>query len=88
MSGLPISASESGLLPTLTRRDYRSDKCTPEVKAQRDAHPRGKTLPWVLGGLVNPPWAEWFMGWPEGWTELKPSGTAKFREWQQQHGNF
>jgi hypothetical protein len=31
------------------------------------------------GGQLNPPWVEWLMGWPIGWTELKGLGTAKFR---------
>jgi hypothetical protein len=29
------------------------------------------------GGELNPPWAEWFMGWPIGATALPPSATAK-----------
>jgi len=36
-------------------------------------------------GQLNPPWVEWLMGWPLGWTDLKPLETAKFHEWQQQH---
>jgi len=35
---------------------------------------------------LNPVWVEWLMGWPLGWTDLKPLETAKFREWRQQHG--
>lgn len=37
------------------------------------------------GGQLNPPWVEWLMGWPIGWTELKPSGTDKSQSVQQQH---
>lgn len=37
------------------------------------------------GGQLNPVWVEWLMGWPTGWTGLKPLEMAKFREWQQQH---
>jgi len=37
------------------------------------------------GGQLNPEWVEWLMGWPIGWTELKPLAMDKFREWQQQH---
>lgn len=37
------------------------------------------------GGQLNPEWVEWLMGWPIGWTELKPLATDRFREWQQQH---
>jgi hypothetical protein len=39
-------------------------------------------------GLLNPDWIEWLMGWPIGWTELKPLAMARFQEWQQQHGGF
>ena len=38
------------------------------------------------GGLLNPDWVEWLMGWPIGWTALQPLGMDKFLEWQQQHG--
>ncbi|MNU97729.1 hypothetical protein D3C71_878160 [compost metagenome] len=37
------------------------------------------------GGQLNPEWVEWLMGWPIGWTELKPLEMGKFHEWQQQH---
>ncbi|WUR15689.1 hypothetical protein E7V67_011475 [[Empedobacter] haloabium] len=37
-------------------------------------------------GQLSPEWVEWLMGWPIGWTELKPLAMARFREWQQQHG--
>jgi DNA (cytosine-5)-methyltransferase 1 len=40
------------------------------------------------GGQLNPDWVEWLMGWPIGWTELKPLEMDKFREWQQQHSEF
>ncbi len=38
------------------------------------------------GGQLNPTWVEWLMGWPIGWTDLKPLETDKFQEWLQQHG--
>jgi len=57
--------------PTPTARDYRSDSCTAEVKAERDAQSRGKTLPWEVGGLLNPDWVELLMGWPKGHTRLE-----------------
>jgi hypothetical protein len=40
------------------------------------------------GGQLNPPWVEWLMGWPPGWTDLKPLGTDRFLLWQQQHSDF
>ena len=39
-----------------------------------------------LGGSLNPTWVEWLMGWPLGWTDLKPLETDKFRQWQHSHG--
>jgi len=38
------------------------------------------------GGTLNPTWVEWLMGWPLGWTDLKPLEMDKFQAWQQQHG--
>jgi hypothetical protein len=37
---------------------------------------------------LNPVWVEWLMGWPLGWTDLRPLGMDKFHSWQQQHGRF
>ncbi len=37
------------------------------------------------GGQLTPEWVEWLMGWPIGWTELKPLAMDKFHLWQQQH---
>ncbi|HEY9814957.1 MAG TPA: hypothetical protein V6D20_04015, partial [Candidatus Obscuribacterales bacterium] len=39
-------------------------------------------------GQLNPAWVEWLMGWPIGWTDLKPLEMGKFQEWQQQHSIF
>jgi hypothetical protein len=38
------------------------------------------------GGQLNPTWVEWLMGWPLGWTDLKPSGTDKCHKPQHSHG--
>jgi len=39
------------------------------------------------GGQLNPTWVEWLMGWPLGWTDLKPLEMDKSHCVQQQHGN-
>ena len=39
-------------------------------------------------GQLNPAWVEWLMGWPIGWTDLKPLATDKFRNVQQWHSEF
>jgi len=40
------------------------------------------------GGPLNPVWVEWLMGWPLGWTDLKPLETGKSHFAQPQHGEF
>lgn len=36
-------------------------------------------------GRLSPPFVEWVMGWPLGWTDAAPLATDKFHEWQRQH---
>jgi len=38
------------------------------------------------GGQLNPMWVEWLMGWPLGWTDLKPLVMDKSHCAPQQHG--
>jgi len=38
------------------------------------------------GGKLNPTWVEWLMGWPLGWTDLKPLETDKSPYVPQPHG--
>jgi hypothetical protein len=40
------------------------------------------------GGKLNPMWLEWVMGWPLGWTDVKPSEMDKCHFVPQQHGNY
>ena len=44
----------------------------------------GSKLP--TGGYLNPVWTEWLMGWPIGWTDLKPLEMDKYQRWLRQHG--
>jgi hypothetical protein len=68
------------MLPTPTSRDWRSG-----TGAQaREGH--APPLTDVVGGQLNPPWVEWLMGWPLGWTDLQPLAMDKFRQWLEQHG--
>jgi hypothetical protein len=39
-------------------------------------------------GMLNPTWVEWLMGWPLGWTDLKPSVTVKYRFALPRRGSF
>ena len=63
--------------PTPTARDWRSGKASSETM-ERNARPLSE----VVGGLLNPTWVEWLMGWPLGWTDCAASATARFRSAQ------
>ena len=39
------------------------------------------------GGVLNPNWVEWLMGWPIGWTDLKPLEMDRFQKWLEAHLN-
>ena len=53
--------------PTPTARDRNTlAKC----KRGANASPGGTPLPIAVGGTLNPPWVEWLMGFPLGWTDL------------------
>ena len=66
----------------------------PETMAQTGRNPNTNSLPDAVEFqhgetyCLNPQWVEWLMGWPIGWTELKPLAMDRFREWQQQHSIF
>jgi len=40
------------------------------------------------GGQLNPTWVEWLMGWPLGWTDLKPLEMGKYQKWLELHGRY
>ena len=69
--------------PTPTTRDYKGGR-KPETL---DASGRGKTNSLNDAvtvrdqhGSLNPAWVEWLMGFPEGWTDLKPSEMPSSRK--------
>lgn len=80
------------MYPTPTARDYRSNMKLETVDRRAEESSRGVSLSEFVqrvdrsNGRLNPDWVEWLMGWPIGWTALNPLATARFREWQQQHG--
>ena len=43
-----------------------------ETNAPSEANRNTPTLANQVGGKLNPTWVEWLMGWPLGWTDLKP----------------
>jgi hypothetical protein len=68
---------------TPTARDWRSGKAS-QATLERNSRPLSEQI----GGSLNPMWVEWLMGWPLGWTDLKPLEMDKFHCALQQHGEF
>ena len=65
-------------------RDYKGHTNNPKNRGY------GGTLPDQVkertgGGQLNPPWVEWLMGWPIGWTDLNESAMDKFQQWRHSH---
>jgi hypothetical protein len=59
-----------------------------ETNSPSEALRNEPTLAHRAGGKLNPTWVEWLMGWPLGWTDLKPLATDKCHFAPQQHGNY
>jgi hypothetical protein len=74
--------------PTLTAQ---VNWATPTVCGNYNRKGASKTsgdgLATQVGGKLNPMWVEWLMGWPLGWTDLKPLEMDKYQQWLQQHGD-
>ena len=61
------------------------------IKADAHGHKQPGTLPGELGcngGEMNPDWVEWLMGWPIGWTDLRPLAMDRFQQWRDSHGRL
>ena len=97
----PIEEKEFGYLPTPTASDqYNGNTKGIEYRNKRIIRTSQTTgtefgarltdfYRLINGVNLHPDFAEWMMGWPQGWTELadsRQSATAKFQKWQQQHG--
>lgn len=85
----PSQINRDGLVGDVMRmatpqaRDFRTGQ-----RSRWEDPRRSRNLNDQIGGQLNPPWVEWLMGWPIGWTDLKPLGMGKFRSWRQQHSGF
>jgi hypothetical protein len=83
-----IKGTESGLWATPTRCDYKGTTGTANFQSRK------KQFNDLTGGMVtgtiypNPITYEVMMGWPLGWTDLKPLVMDKSHSVQQVHGEF
>src|SRR5690606_34653100 len=73
--------------PNLVQAMYPTPTCHNAKEGGYPAeHTRNTpTLGARVGGKIHPEFTEWMMGWPIGWTDLKPLGMDKFQLWRQQH---
>jgi hypothetical protein len=75
-----------GLLPALTASEYRRMKLRRESILKHSGKRKSNYLTAHISRAgfnpydITPNWMEWFMGYPTGWTELKPLGTPSTRE--------
>ena len=74
--------------PTPTASDHR-DRGGPSTPAVQRREQIGKSieLSMRVDGALNPDWVEWLMGWPIGWTDLKPLEMVRFQAWLDAHGS-
>jgi len=82
MSSLPAAVR---IWPTPTARDRYS-------RGPSEAERNSPSLNYVAtggdGGKLNPTWVEWLMGFPIGWTDLRPLGMGRFRQWLNSFGTL
>lgn len=86
----PMKSREGGTL--IEAVSQRSTWATPTVHGNYNrvgaSAKSGDGLATQAGGSLNPTWVEWLMGWPLGWTDLKPLATDRCRNAQRRHGGF
>lgn len=70
----------SVMLPTLT-----ASMVTAADMEQAGFHSGARPRYRSGGGQLSPMWCEWYMGFPLGWTELRPLEMRRCREWRRRH---
>jgi len=80
--------SGDGLATAVAKWPTPTAHMAKETNAPSEHNRNTPTLTAQAGGSLNPTWVEWLMGWPLGWTDLKPLEMDKFHCVQQQPGEF
>ena len=81
--GSPVGYVTKQNWPTPTAHDAKDSG-----KAPSEGLRKSPCLAFKVGGQLNPMWVEWLMGWPLGWTDLKPLEMDKSLCVQQQPLNY
>jgi hypothetical protein len=87
---LTIGDNESGLLPTVLATDWKGGTTAARQDNGKLRFDQWRDYVKLKHGLTypHPMHSEMRMGWPVGWTDLKPSETDKSRNVQQPLGEF
>lgn len=86
--GNPTLRGWMRLLPTICATDYKSPYSAEGFKkqTQQRSKPLRDTLVHTTGHRLTPAFAEWWMGWPIGWTASSAPATGKSRFRPQRRG--
>lgn len=67
--GKQVQLADAVRFATPLSRDWRSGKAS-QATHDRNSRPLSEQI----GGSLNPTWVEALIGWPSGWTDLRPLG--------------
>jgi hypothetical protein len=87
--GLVTALRRMSRVPTPTKCQFKGSSAASLIRKSGKNRTNDRLDHFVMamdGGPLNPEWTEWLMGWPIGWTDLKPLETDKFRQWLNSHG--
>jgi hypothetical protein len=83
----PTKEIDSGLWPTPVASCRSGFKCGAHHEQRRKVRLNHYCFLRGRSDLAHSPtFREWMMGWPENWTALNASETAKFQQWLDSHG--
>jgi DNA (cytosine-5)-methyltransferase 1 len=71
------NSKQQGLAEKVKNWPTPTSHMAKETNAPSEHNRNTPTLTAQAGGKLNPMWVEWLMGWPLGWTDLKPLETDK-----------
>jgi hypothetical protein len=73
-------------LEAAVKRSFYTTPCVSDTSHRKQKYAQGGTpLSMQAGGALNPPWVEWLMGWPIGWTAMQPLAMDRFQAWPHSH---
>jgi hypothetical protein len=72
-------SARAKLIPTPSANDHKGSAKEGQRRRQL-TDPAMGVIPQGGGGSLNPTWVEWLMGFPLGWTALKPSEMPSSRK--------